>query len=59
MGAAGSRRGHPGQSLSDRLRRPSSPGSGRANLAPIGPGQAVTEAETRVMIGFLGREEVL
>lgn len=30
-----------------------------ANLAPIGPGQAVTEAETRVMIGFLGREEVL
>ena len=59
MGAAGSPRGHPGPSPSDRLRRPSSPGRGRANLALIGPGQAVTEAETRVMIGFLAREEVL
>lgn len=58
--AAGSRRGHPGPSLSVQLRRPSPPArSGRAKLAPIGPGQAVTEAETWVMIGSLGREEVL
>lgn len=57
-------RGHtgvtPGRArLTGSAAPPPPAGSGRANLALIGPGQAVTEAETRVMIGFLGREEVL
>lgn len=60
VGAAGSRRGHPGRArLTGSAAPPPRAGGGWANLAPIGPGQAVTEAETPVMIGFLGREEVL
>lgn len=35
------------------------PAAAGANTVLIGSGQAVTEAEMRLMIGFLGREEVL